>query len=106
MWVRGLKLNVGYLSNGGKTVAPYVGAWIETKVCPILHPTIVVAPYVGAWIETCIVADLKAENMESHPMWVRGLKHPWDDSAGSEAESHPMWVRGLKHLLTLIYQRL
>ena len=30
MWVRGLKLNYGFVSNHHK-VAPYVGAWIETE---------------------------------------------------------------------------
>ena len=33
-----------------------------------------VAPYVGAWIETVIIADLCPANL-SHPTWVRGLKH-------------------------------
>ena len=33
----------------------------------------------------------------SHPMWVRGLK-PLDEPLKCEPylESHPMWVRGLK----------
>ena len=40
-----------------------------------------VAPYVGAWIETSYMVELPTL-MESHPMWVRGLKlcfnkHPW-----------------------------
>ena len=32
-----------------------------------------VAPYVGAWIETRYTLD-NEKNLESHPMWVRGLK--------------------------------
>ena len=73
-WVRGLK---PHLRQGGcliNLVAPYVGAWIETRprwlefIIPVSHPTWVrglkhflmaysfpflfVAPYVGAWIET------------------------------------------------------
>ncbi len=32
MWVRGLKLDVLTLSKYPILVAPYVGAWIETKV--------------------------------------------------------------------------
>ena len=50
MWVRGLKL----LYCGGqhkRTVAPYVGAWIETNLF-------------RAGISLRV----------SHPMWVRGLK--------------------------------
>ena len=38
---------------------------------PLLHN--VVAPYVGAWIETR--TDLATNGHDgSHPMWVRGLK--------------------------------
>ena len=35
-----------------RTVAPYVGAWIETKVSSMARSLRTVAPYVGAWIET------------------------------------------------------
>ena len=34
--------------------------------------------------------------MESHPVWVRGLKHHIQRSKGNEKGSHPVWVRGLK----------
>ena len=52
MWVRGLKRVRMVVSCLNKSVAPYVGAWIETlKICPICQITSV-APYVGAWIET------------------------------------------------------
>ena len=33
-------------------VAPYVGAWIETKGFRDAVAKVQVAPYVGAWIET------------------------------------------------------
>ena len=33
-------------------VAPYVGAWIETRGTQLLVTLNQVAPYVGAWIET------------------------------------------------------
>ena len=76
-------------------VAPYVGAWIETRHNLSSHVLLRVAPYVGAWIETCDPSLYTLENM-SHPMWVRGLKPyrtiDWQDTA----MSHPMWVRGLK----------
>ena len=35
-----------------ESVAPYVGAWIETMTCNQNVQSIGVAPYVGAWIET------------------------------------------------------
>ena len=78
------------------SVAPYVGAWIETpydlnkKFSVLSHPTWVrglkqkimesdrkkkyVAPYVGAWIETLMVAIADIMLSASHPTWVRGLK--------------------------------
>ena len=34
--------------------------------------------------------------MESHPMWVRGLKQGLCHEALCLLPSHPMWVRGLK----------
>ena len=40
----------------------------------------------------------------SHPMWVRGLKHPLRSNVFLHKESHPMWVRGLKPLLA--YQKI
>ena len=50
-WVRGLKLfpnpTVWQI-----TVAPYVGAWIETVNGTTIIQILLVAPYVGAWIET------------------------------------------------------
>ena len=55
-------------------VAPYVGAWIETNICMSCAVMLVVAPYVGAWIETGL-HRLSRHWPESHPMWVRGLKH-------------------------------
>ena len=51
-WVRGLKLSCTGLAAGLTCVAPYVGAWIETKVWDEPPRGYWVAPYVGAWIET------------------------------------------------------
>ena len=74
MWVRGLKLMTHSMKRMTITVAPYVGAWIETSIylCSRLR-------------------------IESHPMWVRGLKLVAICSAIVAFLSHPMWVRGLKH---------
>ncbi len=55
-----------------------------------------VAPYVGAWIETRHLLRQRDTSV-SHPMWVRGLKHRPRARHLSTATSHPMWVRGLKH---------
>ena len=37
-------------------------------------------------------------NMQSHPTWVRGLKHHLPSAIYTALASHPTWVRGLKHL--------
>ena len=55
------------------SVAPYVGAWIETPCLLTFTLNFMVAPYVGAWIETSKTKPLRVINL-SHPTWVRGLK--------------------------------
>ena len=59
---------------GHSHVAPYVGAWIETPSVQKQTQAKQVAPYVGAWIET-LSSICSANTEESHPTWVRGLKH-------------------------------
>ena len=36
-------------------------------------------------------------DIESHPAWVCGLKHQYDNSNICCRKSHPAWVCGLKH---------
>ena len=75
MRVRGLKRSRGHRLCELGVVAPYAGAWIETRPCgpcrkrrgshpmrvrglklgwksPVAPPSTTVAPYAGAWIET------------------------------------------------------
>ena len=59
-----------------KSVAPLVGAWIETLGGNVQRFGRVVAPLVGAWIETAHDVGSWAGIM-SHPSWVRGLKLAW-----------------------------
>ena len=54
-------------------VASHVGAWIETLPSSSPASGINVASHVGAWIETQRT-QYKNVAVESHPMWVRGLK--------------------------------
>ena len=35
-----------------ENVAPFTGAWIETKNVTLRDGTVIVAPFTGAWIET------------------------------------------------------
>ena len=75
-WVRGLKLSdTSHLYHSG-IVAPYMGAWIETKW------------FCGRFC-----------NCTSHPTWVRGLKHNVVEATRYALVSHPTWVRGLKLLV-------
>ena len=100
------------------TVAPRVGAWIETPSRYARALILAVAPRVGAWIETLIVSLMNPVFIRSHPVWVRGLKlgnlrqSSWTHSVAprvgawietilfcliiSLCLSHPVWVRGLK----------
>ena len=72
-WVRGLKHKKYFALLRLTVVAPYVGAWIETKADIATSSFVPVAPYVGAWIETNEYKK-RAAIMVSHPTWVRGLK--------------------------------
>ena len=74
MWVRGLKLPQGVGTTANDTVAPRVGAWIETALVILLRRAIKVAPRVGAWIETLKTLFWVLFLIRSHPVWVRGLK--------------------------------
>ena len=52
-----------------------MGAWIETQKAEKVRNPNTVAPYVGAWIETGHAFAIVLEFLKSHPTWVRGLKH-------------------------------
>ena len=73
MWVRGLKQQKFNINKKPPTVAPYVGAWIETSK-----------------------RSYRCSTSMSHPMWVRGLKPAGGVEPPQSPWSHPMWVRGLK----------
>ena len=64
----------------------------------------IVAPYVGAWIETRETEN-QEDTSKSHPTWVRGLKRKLTADAEGNETSHPTWVRGLKpyEQLTHVY---
>ena len=72
-WVRGLKHHRICAPRQGSTVAPYMGAWIETWYIYHQQYCTLVAPYMGAWIETTMELWSLVDGM-SHPTWVRGLK--------------------------------
>ena len=51
-----------------------MGAWIETEFVLTQNNVRNVASYMGAWIET-LPEGRVFDDAESHPTWVRGLKH-------------------------------
>ena len=72
--MRGLKQKTETIPGRCSEVAPFVGAWIETRTLYIdTHRSLLVAPFVGAWIETLYLTRRMYQNW-SHPLWVRGLK--------------------------------
>ena len=86
-WVRGLKHWCDSYFKQLTSVAPLVGAWIETPSALDVTDLLLVAPLVGAWIETLAEKDKKAREELSHPSWVRGLKpYPF----GQESEDNPV----------------
>ena len=66
MWVRGLKPVCTYFIVMDCSVAPHVGAWIETQTEVWLH-----------------------HQHQSHPMWVRGLKQKREEIQRREREVAP-----------------
>ena len=56
-----------------------------------------VAPHVGAWIEIPAERELIIGEMESLPMWERGLKCSPVQIYPPGTRSLPMWERGLKY---------
>ena len=74
-WVRGLKHLLILSFALQHTVAPFMGAWIETIPVNSSASLSVVAPFMGAWIETSGISFPGWKVVESHPSWVRGLKH-------------------------------
>ncbi len=44
----------------------------------------------------CNVIFKFLKNIQSHPVWVRGLKPHINTMSKPQVESHPVWVRGLK----------
>ncbi len=51
-WGRGLKHGTRCPTWTRHSVAPYMGAWIETLMGIAADTLAMVAPYMGAWIET------------------------------------------------------
>ena len=72
-WVRGLKpMTKDVISVAkGRTLRGCVD-W--NHWCPLSLHILWVAPYVGAWIETTGCCNWETSG-QSHPTWVRGLKH-------------------------------
>ena len=69
------------------------------------YQLVLVAPRVGAWIETRLPFEITPATMQSHPVWVRGLKLHQGFKGWLSTQSHPVWVRGLKQFTAGAYNR-
>ena len=95
-WVRGLKPSL--VTRNVRSIGSHP-TWVrglKQRIC-VPNPRFRrVAPYVGAWIETRCREESDGRGT-SHPTWVRGLKHLMRLRDWGQYRSHPTWVRGLKH---------
>ena len=73
MWVRGLKRSTTLVCVAGEESHPMWVRGLKHRGVLIGAVAYSVAPYVGAWIET-FDSDNGTPSVKSHPMWVRGLK--------------------------------
>ena len=73
-----------------------MGAWIETHKAFQGQSQEKVAPCVGAWIETKIIPLLGGVSIPSRPVWARGLKLRVIRRQEAIIRSRPVWARGLK----------
>ena len=117
--VRGLKHIDFFVYCRINFVAPFTGAWIETRSpSPFNNLNGLVAPFTGAWIETEERNHGRTCTLKSHPSRVRGLKRlcgysqrsrrrvapftgAWIETPNTCLDSlrrwsHPSRVRGLK----------
>ena len=78
-----------------------MGAWIETTSFLLASMAKSVAPLVGAWIET-VGMQTQYRCEVSHPSWVRGLKLSCNSGGATSLRVAPLvgawietWVTGL-----------
>ena len=86
------------------SVAPYVGAWIETNRSTKRLLLATVAPYVGAWIETLVKSRSCVGGYRRTLCGCVDWNTLLDEHGCPMIESHPMWVRGLKQFFVLTVQ--
>ena len=79
-------------------VAPFAGAWIETRSNSNSSVVCNVAPFAGAWIETIHPREFCLVRKTSLPSRERGLKRIKSVDERISAESLPSRERGLKLL--------
>ncbi len=78
-----------------------MGAWIETLTGGDDYDGYTVAPRVGAWIETKIARSCADLAGWSRPAWARGLKPCFPCRVFADVLSRPAWARGLKPCLEM-----
>ncbi len=71
-------------------VAPFAGAWIETRGTELMNGLPLVAPFAGAWIETLI-----GEFLISAPR-VAPFAGAWIETSLSDPDTSPIEGRALR----------
>ena len=79
VWVCGLKHRYGFYIQNSEEVTPCMGVWIETCRSAKRREERDVTPCMGVWIETQTIIISARRIMTSHPVWVCGLKHNFNN---------------------------
>ena len=95
---RGLKRKICRVCGKILSVAPFAGAWIETKLNEEYGINVSVAPFAGAWIETFIETVLLGEAMDVAPFAGAWIETDMNGRSMNDMESLPSRERGLKHM--------
>ena len=94
-WERGLKLVLIAIPWEMRTSLPSWERGLKRETSTIYYHKKTVAPFVGAWIETQSSVVLSASTT-SLPSWERGLKQSRQNDKKRRYRSLPSWERGLK----------
>ena len=97
---RGLKQSDWYQARWPINVAPFAGAWIETRAHHQVMHNRGVAPFAGAWIETSALSARIVIGWPSRPSRARGLKLYRVVLLAVWRRSRPSRARGLKPMIT------
>ena len=95
-WARGLKPDIYTLESIDGTVAPHVGAWIETMEHGGSKTFAQSRPTWARGLKLEVRDRVRRGGLASRPTWARGLKLGESRTGPAIRRSRPTWARGLK----------